>query len=414
MNKFMLYYTSSAVFLLGCFSLFVPSGYSIGSTLLLLGSISLLWRNFDFSLTADDKLILAVFATYSLFFIIQMLLENAGIRTLDRPFRFLFCMPVLFFIFAYPPKLTSLWSGLALGSILTGSLALWQKLVLNVDRAVGYTQVIQFGNLSMLFGLFCLAGLGWAVVQKNNKAWFVFLLVGACFGALGSLLSGSRGGWIGLPFIFLVLYKSYGSLLTHKIKFLITISLIFLVTSIYFIPQTGLKLRIDKGVNDIQLYVSGQSAETSLGYRFDMWKGALILIYEKPILGWGWHGYQEGMQDLADKGLVTQFAANNHAHNEFLDNQARRGLLGTLTLLGLYLIPLRLFLSRLKSSDLELKAVATAGAILPVAFIDYGLTQVFFGHNSGVMVYAFWLPILWGTMRSLESNLISRTRANYL
>lgn len=395
-------YSSIAVFLLGAIALIIPSGYSVGSGLLLIGSFFLIWFRPILNLKYEDKIIMATLAIYSLIFIAQILWEGGSSRALDRPSRFLLAIPVLLFILAYPPKLSALWAGLAIGSILTGCWALWQNVVLNIDRASGYTLVIQFGNISMLFGLFCLAGLGWAINQSKYKFWIVLLVCGAFFGVLASLLSGSRGGWIGLPFIFFVLHKSYGSLITIRLKIGIVLMLITLIVLVYFIPQTGVQLRILHAFNDTVLYFSGGNKHTSVGLRLDMWQGALKLIFEKPLTGWGWYGYHDAMQTLANKGEVTQFAANNHAHNDLLDNFARRGILGFLTLLALYFIPLRLFAKRLTSSNLELRAIATAGAILPVAFIDFGLSQMFFGHNSGVMVYAFWLVVLWGTMRSIE------------
>ncbi|MFD1007309.1 O-antigen ligase family protein [Oceanisphaera ostreae] len=397
-------FTSLAVSLMGALALVVDSGYTIGPALLLLASVTLLWRRPVLNLQAEDKWLMAVIAGYSLLFLAQLMWEGAGSRTYDRPSRFLFAVPVLLFVFAYPPKLSWLWSGLAVGSVLTGSWAIWQKLVLGVDRATGYTYVIQFGNISMLFGLFCLAGLGWAAVQPNSKRWVVLLLLGAVFGVLGSLLSGTRGGWIGLPFVFLVLYRAYGNLLAVKLRLGIMAGLLALVALVYVVPQTGVQSRVHRAFTDIDLYISGQSQTTSLGARFEMWQGALILIAEKPLTGWGWEGYQIGMQALVDKGEVIQFAADHHAHNEYLDNFARRGILGLLSLLALYLVPLRLFARRLTESNLELRALATAGAILPVAFMDFGLSQVFFGHNSGVMVYAFWLAVLWGTLRAYEKR----------
>ncbi|WP_319782281.1 O-antigen ligase family protein [Oceanisphaera sp. IT1-181] len=389
---------------MGALTLVVDSGYTIGPVLLLLASVSLLWQRPVLNLQAEDKWLMAVIAGYSLLFIAQLLWEGADSRVFDRPSRFLFAVPVLLFVLAYPPKLSWLWSGLVVGSVLTGSWAIWQKLVLGIDRATGYTYVIQFGNISMLFGLLCLAGLGWAAVQPHAKRWLLLLLVGAAFGALASLLSGSRGGWIGLPFVFLVLYRAYGNLLSAKLRLGILGALLALVALVYVVPQTGVQARVAQGFQDVELYKSGENKDTSLGARFDMWQGAVTLIAKKPLTGWGWNGYYQGMQDLVDQGLVIQFAADNHAHNEYLDNFARRGILGLLSLLALYLVPLRLFAKRLTAPNLELRALATAGAILPVAFMDFGLSQVFLGHTSGVMVYAFWLAVLWGTLRAYEST----------
>ena len=405
--SFALRYSSFAVFLMGALALVLRSGYTIGPVLLLLASITLLWRKPQFNLQPEDKWLMAIVAGYSLLFMAQLVWTGADIKTYDRPSRFLFALPALLFVLAYPPKLSWLWSGLVVGSILTGSWALWQKLVLEEYRATGYTNTIQFGNISMLFGLLCLAGLGWAAVQPHARRWLEFLLVGALFGVLGSLLSGTRGGWIGLPFIFLVLYRAYGNLFSAKLRLCLVTIILALAIVVYAVPQTGIQSRVNEGITDVKMYISGQEKATSLGARFEMWQGALTLIAEKPLTGWGWDGYAIGMQALVDKGEVIQFAADNHAHNEYLDNFARRGILGFLTLLALYLIPLRLFARRLKSDNLELRALATAGAILPVAFMDFGLSQVFFGHNSGVMVYPFWLAVLWGTLRAYESEKIA-------
>ena len=390
---------------MGALVLTVNSGYTIGPWILLLASITLLWRRPVLNVQAEDKWLIAVLAGYSVLFIAQLLWEGASSRTFDRPSRFLFAVPVMLWILAYPPRLSWLWSGIASGAIFAGSLAMWQKWMLGFERAEGHTNVIQFGNISMVFGLFCIAGLGWAWVQPQARRWLLLLAIGALLGALGSLLSGSRGGWIGLPFIFLVLYRAYGNLVSVKFRLVIVIGLVSFAALAYYIPLTGVQARLAIALEDVQLYTSGENKWTSLGARFDMWRGALMLIAEKPLTGWGWDGYAIGMQSLVEQGKVIQYAADNHAHNEYLDNFARRGVLGILSLFILYLVPLRLFVRRLKSDNLELRALATAGAILPVAFMDFGLSQVFFGHSSGVMIYAFWLAVLWGTLRAYERKL---------
>jgi O-antigen ligase len=396
-------YSSLAVFLMGAIALVVPSGYTYGAALLLLGSFSLLYSRPALCLQKEDKQIMAVLALYSLLFCAQLWLEGADSSAYDRPSRFIFAVPVLLFVLAYPPRLAFIWTGMVVGSVLTAGWAIWQKLFLGIERATGYTYVIQFGNISMLFGLFCLAGLGWAAVQPHSRRWLAWLLLGALAGALGSLLSGSRGGWIGLPFVFWVLYRAYGRELSVRLR-LLALALVLGVGGLaYALPQTGVQQRVQHVFVDIEQYQQGNRL-TSLGARFDMWQGALTLIAEKPFTGWGWQGYGERMRELAEQGGVTDFSANTHAHNEYLDNFARRGILGLLSLLALYLVPLRLFSRRLASSNLELRALATAGTLLPVAFMDFGLSQVFFGHNSGVMVYAFWLAVLWGTLRAYEKH----------
>lgn len=391
------YYTSFSVFLLGSLSLIVPSGYSIGSALLLLGAIALVVRRPRLHLSRQDWLVIGAMAAYALVGMAEAWWDGQGTRGIDKPVRLLLAIPALLLVLAYPPRMAWMWCGIALGAIGAGTWAGWQKLVEGVDRASGFTYVIQFGNLSMLLGILCLAGLGWAVVQPHRRAWVILVSLGAVAGILGSLFSGSRGGWIGIPVVLLVLYRGYGRQLSARLK-LVAIAVVMAgAVAAVAIPQTGVKHRIEAAINDVSQYVTRSNPVTSVGARFEMWKGASYLIAEKPFLGWGESGYQQGMQQLAERGVIdSSVLIFGHAHNEFIDALAKRGLLGLAVLLALYLVPMRLFARHLDADDLRLRSLAVAGVLLPVAYIDFGLTQVFLGHNSGVMMYAFWLAVLWG------------------
>lgn len=400
-------YTSLSVFLLGAIALIVPSGYSVGAVMLLLGSIILLIKRPPLGVTRRDWLVIAAMLGYAAVSMLEVWWDGQSSSGFDKPSRFVLAIPAMLLVMAYPPKLSYLWAGLAIGAIGAGSWAGWQKLVEGEWRAGGYTHVIQFGNLSMLMGILCLAGLGWAWVQPRRMPWLALLLVGALMGILGSLFSGSRGGWIGLPFVLLVLYRGYGRQLPSMLKIGALLAVVIGGLLMYFLPQTGVQLRVHEAFNDVELYISDNNPSTSVGARFEMWKGASQLILEKPFTGWGENGYKQGMQALADKGVVHEIATNyGHAHNEFIDAFAKRGMVGLVVLLALYLVPMRLFARQMTAENLKLRSLAVAGVLLPVAFIDFGLTQVFLTHNSGVMMYAFLLAVLWGSFSVRTKGMI--------
>lgn len=393
-------YSSVAVFLLGAIALVVESGYSVGAALLLFGGLYSLFSRRHLTLTRDDYLIIGVLIAFGLVNILDAAIHQAGSRALDKPIRFILALFALVLVRKYPPRLTWLWAGLALGGVLTGLWAGYQKFFLGVERAGGYTFVIQFGNICMLTGLLCLAALGWSYGQRYRRAWMLVLLLGAAGGMLGSLLSGSRGGWVGLPLVFLVLYRSYSEFLSARLKVALPVFAIVVAIGLYSIPQFGVQQRVQWVFHDLALYQDGDS-NTSLGARFEMWKGAGQLFLEKPLLGWGDVHYKAAMTDLAEQGRAHEVVSLfGHPHNELLNNAAKRGLLGVLVLLALYLVPLRLFGRSLQAPDLTERSLATAGVLLAVAYIDFGLSQVFFAHNSGVMIYAFWLVVLWGCYRN--------------
>ncbi|SJN12171.1 O-antigen ligase [Halomonas citrativorans] len=388
--------TSGIVFLMGALALIVPSGYSIGPVMLLLLSGLLLVKPLPYKLAPRDLWVIAALSSYGLVVGMFSLLELST-RELDRPVRFLLAVPVLLLILRVPPRLSWLWSGIAVGAIGAGTLAAWQKLIEDVGRADGFLHPIQFGNLSMLLGVLCLAGLGWAAVQRFRYTWMALLLTGALCGMLGSLFSGSRGGWVGLPIIGLVLYRSYGHCFSVRVKLSMVGFVTLLLAALYMLPEVGLQKRVHEAVSDISSYVTGEERDTSLGLRFEMWQGATQLIAERPLLGWGEAGYQAAMHKLGEEGDISLAASTfDHAHNDIIDAFAKRGVFGVAALLCLYLVPLRMFASGLQHSNLEIRALAVAGTLLSVAYIDFGLSQTFFAHNSGAMFYAFWLAVLWG------------------
>ena len=369
--------------------------------LLLGGLIMPLFRQWLPPLQHRDYVVIGVMAGYTLVVILMLWANGEATRTFDRPSRLLLAVPALLLVLAYPPRLSALWLGCALGAIGAGSWALWQKLVMDTWRAGGYTHVIQFGNLSMLLGFLCLAGVGWAVMQPHRRAWVAVLALGALMGMLGSFMSGSRGGWIGLPLIILVLYRSYGGQLSARWKVSSILVVLGIAAIVFFIPQTGVQERAFHAIGDVTNYISGHAQDTSLGARFEMWKGAGHLIADKPLLGWGETGYRKGMAQLVEQGIVNPVVLKfGHAHNEFIDAFAKRGLIGLAALLSLYLVPMKLFGQYLRHSDLEVRATAVAGVILSLAYMDFGLSQAFLAHNSGVMMFAFLLAVLWGVHSS--------------
>lgn len=232
-------YTSVAVFLLGAIALVVESGYSGGAALLLLGGIYSLFKRPGLTLSREDKLILGVLVAFGLVQIFDLLIHEAGSRHLDKALRFILATLVFAGIRKYPPRLSWLWAGLAVGGMLTAGWAGYQKLFLQADRALGYTHVIQFGNIAMLTGLFCLAGLGWAGAHTQRRVWLPLLVAGAVGGVLGSLFSGSRGGWVGLPLVLLVLYRAYSEYFSRRMRILAPTLVVVSAVFVYNVPQLG-------------------------------------------------------------------------------------------------------------------------------------------------------------------------------
>lgn len=87
-----------------------------------------------------------------------------------------------------------------------------------------------------------------------------------------------------MPVILGVLYRCYGAELTRTAKLALVAALIGGATVAYAVPQVGVQQRVHQAVDDISRYVSGENRVTSVGSRFEMWRGPAGWLWRRP--GW--------------------------------------------------------------------------------------------------------------------------------
>ncbi|MDC8758895.1 O-antigen ligase family protein [Janthinobacterium sp. hw3] len=354
----------------------------------------------------NDRWLIGALALYFVINAGVLAFHGAPLREYDAPLRFLLAIPALLLLLAYPPAPSALWTGMAVGAISAGLFASWQQVIGGADRASGTTNPIQFGNISLLLGILCLAGLAWALAQAHKLRWLLLLVAGAILGMLGSLLTGSRGSWIALPFCIGLLaihhYSAHGKR-SLRIGLLILAGLTGLVTLAYALPQSNLRARIERAEREQQAYANTGNADSSVGARLEMWRTGLIIAPEHLWLGWGKDGYVARKHALVQKGLAAPVIDDyNHLHNDYLDALVKRGVAGLLALLLLYLTPLLLFARQLKRGGIAAQPYAIGGVLLCVSYILFSLTQSFTTHNNGVMMLSFLIIMLWSSLRARQ------------
>ena len=158
--------------------------------------------------------------------------------------------------------------------------------------------------------------------------------MGLC-GIVGSLLSTARGGWVALP-VLACRYSLYLSSFSFKTFFLTFFGIIVVASiGINQMPNNRIMERINVAQKDIQLYLDKNNGNTSLGARFEMWKSAIAMAKEKPLFGWGIQGATEKRKQERKKKIATgNIGQFTHAHNQYLDDLSKRGIVGLLALLA--------------------------------------------------------------------------------
>ena len=380
----------------------VTSGYSYASAVLLFLSLPLLINKKNYSvLDQNSKYLLLAFLVYVLIQGISIIWDGGAIKEFDRPSRALMGIAILLLCLRYPPRFLWLMNGIATGAIAAGIRALWDRQIIGYGRAFEWMMPIQGGDISMSLGLLSLCGVIWAVKTSSYRYLFYFSIA-SVMGLLGSILSGSRGGWVLFPVILFVGYRIFRDWFSARIKWGMALALCLLI-SFCLIPQSGVPQRISQAKNDVQLYFTGENKVTSLGHRFEIWKSSIDSFIKKPVFGWGNHGVRLSQEQQYKSGLITKAAYdfNGHAHNQFFDEMAKRGIIGLSALLALFLFPLTIFKRQLANATLvEDKTLAACGVILVLSTIDYCLSQAFLNHNSGIVFYCLSVILIYSSSKT--------------
>ena len=383
-------------------------GYNVAPmALMLLGlgySVYCLFKKMPFALTKEAKWLIWTLLFYFSVFVLSWLIHDGKIRELDNPSRAILLIPVFLLLLKTPPKLsTFLWS-VPLGSVLAGFMAIYDKFILQSEAAFSSRiMYIQGGDIAMSLGLFSMA-IALYFWQKTQRKQSALCILAALFGILGSILSTARGGWPALPILLIALLWIYRRNLSKT--FFITLIGLFAIAIIGIaqMPNNRMSERFAAAQYDIQQYLERGNGSTSVGARFDMWQSVFIMVQEKPILGWGIQGAPQKRHQLAEQGIISQYAGQfTHAHNQYLDDLSKRGIVGLVAFLAIFVIPLRRFMPGLKSDSAETKLIATLGTLHVLAVMIYCLSQSFFTHNSGNLFY-FFLTIVWYALLTTQQG----------
>ncbi len=393
------------LFLTGAAALVMPRGYSLGFYgICFLGFA--LWLCERNRLVGKEALPFVVpVLVYAAGHLLLGLYESFVWRSLDPVFPFGLTVFGVWVLRHYKPSAVWFWAGLAIGAMGGAGIAGYQSIKLGA-RADGFTHAIQFGNIALLFGMLCMV----RALTTLQLSWFSLLMwLGFASGVAASVWSQTRGGWMAIGLVFVwVLAQAFRAL-----PWLKRLLVLFLLAGAVGIPamQFGLykvvESRVIEGVMEARAYFETHQQNSSVGARLAMWQFTIQNIGDAPWLGQGKLGWIELRDQAIAKGELHPIIENfSHVHNEYIDVLFKRGLVGLALLMLLYLGPMLWFFKPyLKTADIEVKTLAMAGMVISMMYMDFGLTQLFLGHNSGRMVLvSLWICTAALMLNAVEDN----------
>ena len=407
-EKYLKLFINTSIFCFFTLLLVFPKGYNYGSTALLVASVLFVFYSIykKFKIKEIIKQNNPIFFIVSLYFLIALffiILHGDKFKLIDNPLRAFLFLSVIIFVIYTKIKFDVLLYSIPVGSFVAGLVALYQYYVLHLPSAFWEQMKIQSGDIAMSLGLFSFIIALYLFDIKKNRFALVTAIAGL-FGVLASVLSFARGGWVGVPLIFVFVLYMYRNMISKKLLSAVVLSI--LVGGISLSTNEQFVGRILDVKNNLSHY-SQNSKDGSIGARLDMWKMGVDAFIEHPISGWSLKALDEYKKSLADKGIVSrEFTVYSHLHNQFIDELAKKGILGGVAILGIFLVPLCSFYRKQKKfpNNKKLKLLTTLGIIHVLSTMSYCLTQAFLTHNSGNIFYFFSLVLFWSFMQKSISD----------
>lgn len=359
--------------------------------------------------TRPIRLISIAFVSYFATYLLSWMIHGGQLSDLDQASRMLLALPILYMLIRFPIRYQWLCYALALGALIAGLVSIIHIQEFGFSRAFtgqrghwwlnGYMP-IQSGNMAMTLGLLSLTISFYAL--KNLKTQLVVIsLLGAFSGILASFLSGSRGAWIAIPFIFAYLLWVNRSLLNKKL--IIMMTLIAVGASSLDCVQNHVAV----AVHEIQQYKQ-DNRYSSLGIRFELWKNALLTFKASPLIGVGEPERYTLQKMHADQGHIDKKVAYgffSHAHNQYLEDLSIRGFIGLIALLAIFFIPVKLTMANIDARSEKERLFGQLMVVHILSFMFYQLTQAMFSHNSGTIFFSLMTIVLFSSIVTIKSSI---------
>lgn len=390
-------WTAALVFVLPSICLVTLTGVSVTSFLFLLTAIPLYPRGraavaYNWK---DVRWVVFAFFYYLAFAAFcYMVRPVAPLSSIEKPARMFFAISALMVVLVARPSRRALWWGVVVGALAALPQVAWQRLVLDIDRPGGLFNPIIYGDLSLCLALLAMAA---AVDLRSSTRQAVWLALGALAGLAGSVLSGTRGGWIALA-LAAVVFVRHGHLVpSRRVRALLIASFALFVAS-WFVPALGMQGRVEQGVVDVRTWMDGGSAFSNVGIRLELWKSALMLAREHPWFGLDQAVYTAHLADWAVAGKIDRVVLTMpHMHNDALQALVTGGVPGLLAWFGIIAAPFAFFALAMRGGAASgAFAPALAGMLLVICYFSFGLTEVIFWSVSSSLFYALMVFLLMG------------------
>jgi O-antigen ligase len=370
----------------------------------LIGFVSLI-RHRD--LKKADWHFVAICTIFPLAQLWNMLMTGWAPSFLFRPTHMLWALMLYFLIGRYGIKRNAVFYSAFAAVVVAAGISVYETAYLGNQRVFGLGfrwNAVPFGNYSILFAFFCLCGALSAVGKPQQRKMLWLGLTGFCVGLAASLLSGTRSGWLAIPFLSILCFF-FNAGLNRRLRAISFAAIFVLIASFFAISDTAHE-RIEVARTEISAWLAHpdniDAQDTSIGLRLSMWRWGWNRFVEHPLTGIGLSAYKEQRQTTVRSGeMPDEFNSLQTLHNQIITTLALQGIPGLIALIAFWILVWRFYSSQLKTEDEEQRYYALIGLATVLGTALFSMTGALFGSSASTKAFILCLAFPAGALRYL-------------
>ncbi|MFA6204542.1 MAG: O-antigen ligase family protein, partial [Gallionella sp.] len=272
-----------------------------------------------------------------------------------------------------------------------------------------YLNPIHFGDLSLLLGMLSVCFV--ANLKRTTLLANGLQIAGLIAGLSASAMSGTRSGWVAIPIVLAFLL--FISDRPDKLKRLVVALAVMAITAVAgFLLMDVVRQRVYDTAAEISAIATG-GFDSSFGLRIQLWVAGFHMFIDNPIFGVGPGEFFSTMDKLYLSGAISsvpQSIYGTEVHNYFVANAAELGVLGLVSAISIFLVPLKMFVDAAKSRIEAERIAARAGICLVISFFMFCLTAEMFNIKMVASFYGLSVAVLLGSTFAAR-NISAKTSA---
>jgi O-antigen ligase len=251
-------------------------------------------------------------------------------------------------------------------------------------------QICVLGILQMIISLLC---------PPESRLLRLLGILSLLVAARLAIGSGGRGGWVAVPPVLLLCALLYRG---PKRRLILLGALSFLILGVELYRNRTFRERVVSIYSETNRWIAGTKTVTSAGHRMSMWLISFELIKSNPLSGYGskvnlWkpvyeldpNRYLRPGFNYEDEEAARFTLCATGEHNEYLFEYLSNGILGFLSKVLLLLMPLSVFISKMRAAQRGCYVEGLTGVCFVIAFLIFGMTQGVFSLKLVCSFYGF-------------------------